>query len=293
MRNNAVIKAVYTGNGVTRRWSIPFDYFDVSEIHVLKTVIVADLEQETEVDTDSFAIDIESAEVIYPKSTSVDPVPTGTKITIYRSTDTLQQADYTNQGAMWPETLESSLDKIHQVLQEHSEGLARSFTVSMSSNKTPKEYADELIAGSIAAVEAAAEAANSEAAAANSATAAAGSAAAALASQQAAATSENNAAASAAAAAQSATDLDTAVQQAAASASAAAGSATAAATSETNAATSAGAAFASQQAAANLASAAATSETNASASAANASNSASAAAGSATEAAETAENSLA
>ena len=288
MRNDDITKAVYTGNGVTTRWSIPFDYFAESEIHVLLTVTAAGLEQETEVDSDSFTIDEDAKEIVYPNSAGEEPVPAGTKLTVYRSTDTLQQADYTNQGAMWPETLEGSLDKIHQVLQEHSEGLARSFTVSMSSNKTPKEYADELIAGSIAAVEAASAAAQSETNAATSATAAAGSASAALASQQAASTSETNAAASATAAAQSATDLETAVQAAAASASAAAGSASAAATSEINAATSASAALTSQQAAANSATAAATSETNAGTSATNAANSATAAAASATHADNTA-----
>lgn len=288
MRNDDTTKAVYEGNGVTTRWSIPFDYFAESEIHVLLTVTVAGLEQETEVDSDSFTIDGDAKEIVYPNSAGEEPVPAGTKLTVYRSTDTLQQADYTNQGAMWPETLEGSLDKIHQVLQEHSEGLARSFTVSMSSNKTPKEYADELIAGSIAAVEAASAAAQSETNAATSATSAAASATAALASQQAAAISENNAAASATAAAQSAADLETAVQAAAASASAAAGSATAAATSETNAAASASAALTSQQAAANSASAAALSETNAGTSATNAANSATAAAASATHAGNTA-----
>ena len=203
MRNSTVVKAIYNGNGVTRRWDVPFEYLDTSEIEVILTTVVDDVNVEEHIPANEYSIDTSSNEVIYPSDMSKSPVEEGKKVTIHRVTDLFQESDYTNQGALWPESVEASFDKVHQILQEHQEGIGRSVKVDITGNDDPQQYFNEIIEtaklGLIKAGEAIAAAENAAASEANAAASelnAANSAAAALASQQAAALSETHAATS-------------------------------------------------------------------------------------------------
>lgn len=251
MRNSTVVKAIYNGNGVTRRWDIPFEYLDTSEIEVILTTVVDDINVEEHIPANEYTIDTSSGEVIYPADMSVAPVEEGKKVTIHRVTDLYQESDYTNQGALWPESVEASFDKVHQILQEHQEGIDRSVKVDITGNDDPQQYFNEIIEtaklGLIKAGEAIAAAENaaaSEANAAASETSAANSAAAALASQQAAALSETHAATSETNAAASETTAVASANSATASQQAAALSAESASASKLSAESSAGTAVA-------------------------------------------------
>lgn len=256
MRNSTVVKAIYNGNDVTRRWSIPFEYIKTEEIGVILTTTILGNDSEEVVSTDDYTIDTDTNEVVYPSDLSEPPVETGKKVTIYRTTDLLQKTDFTNQGAVWPEAIEDSLDKLHQIVQEHTEEIGRAFKTNKSSSVSPKQYAEALIAASDAAVTAASNAAISETNAGNSATSASNSATAAHNSELAAASSETNAGLSATAAGNSATAAHNSELAAASSetnaglsATAAHNSEVAAASSETNAGNSATAAHNSEVAA--------------------------------------------
>ena len=249
MRNSTVVKAIYNGNDVARRWSIPFEYIKTEEIGVILTTTILGNDSEEVVSTDDYTIDTDTNEVVYPSDLSEPPVETGKKVTIYRTTDLLQKTDFTNQGAVWPEAIEDSLDKLHQIVQEHTEEIGRSFKTNKSSSVSPEQYAAALIAASDAAVTAASNAAISETNAGNSATSASNSATAAHNSELAAAGSETNASLSATAAGNSATAAHNSELAAASSetnaglsATAAHNSELAAASSETNAGNSATAA---------------------------------------------------
>ncbi len=249
MRNSTVVKAIYNGNDVARRWSIPFEYIKTEEIGVILTTTILGNDSEEVVSTDDYTIDTDTNEVVYPSDLSEPPVETGKKVTIYRTTDLLQKTDFTNQGAVWPEAIEDSLDKLHQIVQEHTEEIGRAFKTNKSSSVSPEQYAEALIAASDAAVTAASNAAISETNAGNSATSASNSATAAHNSELAAASSETNAGLSATAAGNSATAAHNSELAAAFSETNAGNSATAAhnselaaASSETNAGNSATAA---------------------------------------------------
>ena len=251
MRNSTVVKAIYNGNGVTRRWDVPFEYLDTSEIEVILTTVVDDVNVEEHIPANEYSIDTSSNEVIYPSDMSKSPVEEGKKVTIHRVTDLFQESDYTNQGALWPESVEASFDKVHQILQEHQEGIGRSVKVDITGNDDPQQYFNEIIEtaklGLIKAGEAIAAAENAAASEANAAASelnAANSAAAALASQQAAALSETHAATSETNAAASETTAVASANSATASQQAAALSAESASASKLSAESSAGTAVA-------------------------------------------------
>jgi len=299
MRNSTVVKAIYNGNGITRRWDIPFEYLDTSEIAVILTTVVDDINVEEHIPTSDYTIDISSNEVIYPSDLSVSPIEEGKKVTIHRVTDLLQKSDYTNQGALWPESVEASFDKIHQILHEQKESIDRSVKVDITGNDDPQQYFNEIIEtaklGLQKATEAIAAAEAAEASETNAAASATAAAASAASMDESVATCTEKAAEAAA----SAASIDEAAQTATSKAAEAVASATAAAGSATAAAGSAATAQSSATSAAGSASAAATSETNATTAAtsattaktaaetaaSNAATSATAAAGSATSAA--------
>jgi len=224
MRNLSVIKGMYRGNGVNTRWVIPFEYADKSQIAAVLTLIKADGTYEySTIPSADFTVDESAKVVIYPKTGA--PISNSYYITIYRNTDLLQLVDLMNQGAAWPDTIEASFDKLHQIVQEHNETLSRTVRVDIGDPVTPEQrYLDMQTYVKETAASASAAAA-SQRAAATSASQAAGSQQAAAASASAAAASQQAAAASQSAAASSANSASASQQAAAASANQAAASA--------------------------------------------------------------------
>lgn len=238
MISNTTVQAVYTANGNTRRWPIPFVFDENESVHLR----ISDGVEEREIAATDFTVDSENLVVIYPKASTAPAVTAGFKVAVYRETDVTQEVDFTNQGGVWPETVEAALDKLTEITQEHEEELTRCAKVTLTDDETPEEYSARLWAAADAAVEAAANAATSEgnaatsaANAATSATTAATEAANAAASATTAAAEADAAAASAEAAAASEAELAAAVALAQASATNAGNSAASAGTYATSA----------------------------------------------------------
>lgn len=66
--------------------------------------------------------------VTYPLSGS--PIAVGTTLTLYRSLAPVQSAALSNQGAMWPQVIESALDRIVMICQGAIDTAARALVVS-------------------------------------------------------------------------------------------------------------------------------------------------------------------
>lgn len=178
MRNLSVIKGIYQGNGVNKTWPVSFEYADKSQIFVVLTTISGEEYEYSTVSSDQYTIDETAATVTYPKTG--DAIAANQYLTVYRVTDLLQLLDLTNQGGAWPEAVEASLDKLHQIVQEHAEELNRTLKVNIGDPESPEEklldmqtYVAETAASAAAAANSATEAASAAAAAANSAEAAA------------------------------------------------------------------------------------------------------------------------
>ena len=139
MRNLSVIKGVYQGNGLTRRFVIPFEYTDTSQICVtITTYSEGDYTYRVLASTD-YTIDTVAKEIIYPTSEMAEPIPSSQYLTVWRDTDLLQLMDLTNQGAAWPDSIEAALDKLTQIVQELNEGLSRSLKVDIGDPQTPEQ----------------------------------------------------------------------------------------------------------------------------------------------------------
>lgn len=184
MRNLDVIKGVYRGNGLATNWSIPFEYTDTSQICVtLTTYADGDYTYEI-ISASDYTINTGAQTVTYPKSG--DPITSDQYITVWRSTDLLQLMDLTNQGGAWPESIEASIDKLTQIVQELMEGLSRTLKVNIGDPETPEkkllDMQDYVLSAASSAIDASASASSANQAA-----------EAAAASKAAAATSEGNA----------------------------------------------------------------------------------------------------
>ena len=136
MITNQTVKARYAGNGINRRWGIPFQYTDVNQI----CITVVENETERVLDPSEFTVSTETGAVTYPKSADDPALKTGATLVVYRSTNVTQESDLTNQGGAWPETIEADLDKLTAIAQEHKEHLGRAILTTIGSNKTAEEY---------------------------------------------------------------------------------------------------------------------------------------------------------
>jgi hypothetical protein len=173
MRNLSVIKGLYQGNGVTRRWAIPFEYNDTAQIFVTITTYDEGDYTYRVLDRTEYTIDEDSVEIVYPKTDDDAPIPSTQYLTVWRDTDLLQLMDLTNQGAAWPDSIEASLDKLHQIVQELAEGLSRSLKVDIGDPQTPDEKLVAIQDYVLAAAESSRSASASEASAQRAAEAAA------------------------------------------------------------------------------------------------------------------------
>lgn len=250
---NSDIKVAYRGDGQTTVFPFSFPYIDKDYICVR---ILDEETGESRTLTSDYYVDDAAHAVHYPgyapgqeppESLRPEILPATCTLTIYRSTEISQLIEL---GEKFPlPVIESALDKITNILQEHDENIQRSIKVDITSTDDPQSYFNEIIETAklglqkaTEAIAAAENAAASEAHAAASEANAANSAAAALASQQAAALSETHAATSETNAAASETTAVASANSATASQQAAALSAESASTSKLAAESSAGSA---------------------------------------------------
>ncbi|WP_027405469.1 hypothetical protein [Anaerovibrio sp. RM50] len=140
MISNKIVKASYSGNGVTRQWGIPFAYTDASQI----CVALLEDDVQTILDSNDFTVNTGSGVVVYPKSNDDDPIAAGVVLVVFRDTDITQLSDLTNQGGAWPETIEASLDKLTLIAQEQNEKLGRAVLSDITGGTTAEEMIEQI-----------------------------------------------------------------------------------------------------------------------------------------------------
>lgn len=137
------IKEIYRGNGTATVFPVPFQYSQTEDIRLLLT----DAKDRNAEVTSNFRVDVNESgdtSVVYPLNGQ--PVPTGSRLTIYRDTPQTQLVDLINTGAFDEEVLEhDALDRSVMMIQEIQEELDRAVKVSVSDENPPKT-AEELYA---------------------------------------------------------------------------------------------------------------------------------------------------
>lgn len=198
---STVISGPYTGNGVTTNFSRTFSVGDGDHVVVTADGVTVSSSDYTVNTPETFPADI-----VFNTAPA-----SGVEIIITRTTPKVQNTDYSAQGAVSPEQIESDLDYSMRLLQEQQRDLDRSIKAPVGSSGI--EFAGAAVneflyinaEGKLAGYGDVSTIANAEANAATSATNAANSASAAATSASNASTSETNAGNSATAAAASAT----------------------------------------------------------------------------------------
>jgi hypothetical protein len=161
-------KHVYDGDGVTTTW--PFTFPVTDEDHIELYVTEPDGTPEL-IDPSDYTVDLDNSEIEYP--ISGDPLPAdGTRITVLRVVPLTQGTDYKNQGDFNSETVETALDKLTMIAQQHDEALNRAVKTNVDGTLPAESVASAAVSASQAAASAAAAAASADEAAVSADTAA-------------------------------------------------------------------------------------------------------------------------
>lgn len=176
MINNKDTKVSYKGNGQTTVFPFSFPFIKAEYIHV---AIYDSLTKETKILTSDYYVDSTAKTVTYPgyppgqapAEQNTPPIlPETSYITIFRQTDIDQLIDL---GSKYPlPEIESMVDKLTEIQQEHSESLSRCVMVDIASGMVPAEYLQQIISKAAEAKKAADSAEESKTVAAESAAAA-------------------------------------------------------------------------------------------------------------------------
>ena len=116
---------IYLGNGLARDWALTFPV--LKEEH-LKLVLSSPENEITQIPQTEYQVDLSASSVRYPLD-GVEPLPNGWKIAVLRETPIDQGIDLVNNGGMFPEVLESGLDKLSMIAQEIEVKMARAVMV--------------------------------------------------------------------------------------------------------------------------------------------------------------------
>jgi len=161
-------KIIYSGNGTTTEWPVPFAYSSTEHLKLT----VADAQGNETAVTSNYTVQVSEqgeTSILYPASGS--PLAAGNKLVIYRETPLTQVVDLEYGGAFSPDVLEhDGFDREVMMIQEMREEVDRAVKVKLSSSETPDELRDAIFAARDAAAESASDASDSAGAAADSAT---------------------------------------------------------------------------------------------------------------------------
>ncbi len=137
-------KVLYTGNGETTQWDIPFPFLDKED---LKVYLVEEDGSTLLLNTD-YSVDTHLSKLTYPLQTNgVEPLTSNQRLLIMRDTPLVQETAFDAQDALDPDVLEKGYDKAMLIAQEFAEQLGRTLKISpteTSADKTADEYFREL-----------------------------------------------------------------------------------------------------------------------------------------------------
>lgn len=126
-------KIMYTGNGATTQWDIPFPFLDKNDLQVyrigtdgISTLLTGD-----------YQINETTRVLTYPLQTNgVEPLAVGEKLLILRHTPRTQSVQLAAQATLDASVLESGYDKAMMVCQELEEKLERCLQMASGSPQT-------------------------------------------------------------------------------------------------------------------------------------------------------------
>lgn len=123
--SNTTTKITYLGDGIVRRFDVPFPVLDKEDL----ALYVSGPDGELVRVEDGYAVAADKTYVTFPQSEDTPALANGTKLTIMRQTRATQENDLIQQSVLHKESLERSLDKLTMLAQELIERQSRAVTV--------------------------------------------------------------------------------------------------------------------------------------------------------------------
>ena len=110
MITGQTVKNTYTGDGVTREFTITFEFTDSSQVK---------FKVNGEDVTTNYSLNTVAKTLTYPTVASeLDPLKSTDEITIYRDTSVTQDIEFSNGGPLNADMIEDGLDKLTMIAQE-------------------------------------------------------------------------------------------------------------------------------------------------------------------------------
>ena len=173
---STITKQLYQGNGAATVWPVPFQY---SRAETIFLTLADAAGNETPV-TGNFQVVVGNGATSIKYPASGNPVPSGTRLAVYRKTPKTQIVDLYYGGAFSPEVIErDGFDRVVMMIQELQEELGRCLKYGMfyPTPLSAEEYMRQILESLAAAAASAAQSAGSANQAAGYASASAASAA--------------------------------------------------------------------------------------------------------------------
>lgn len=138
-------RAVYTGDGVTVNFPVPFVFFaNIDGTKQIK-VVLADIDGENEtVLKENTDFTTSPAGEVNGTLTMLSAPEVGKKLTILYNIPIEQLTDYKEFGRLPSESIEAAIDKQTAILKQMQEEIDRAVKVEISGNQTPQELLDEV-----------------------------------------------------------------------------------------------------------------------------------------------------
>ena len=158
--SNTTVKLNYNGNGSNRTFALTFPLLSAAHLRIVVTDAAG---TETEINN-NFSLNTALDTLTYPTVASgLDPLPTGSTLTLIRQTPLTQEIDLHSGGALDAEQLETGYDKLTYLLQELKEQVARciKYAVAKTDIHTAEQFLSDITTAAANAATSATSAATS------------------------------------------------------------------------------------------------------------------------------------
>ena len=158
--SNTTVKLNYNGNGSNRTFALTFPLLSAAHLRIVVTDAAG---TETEINN-NFSLNTALDTLTYPTVDSgLDPLPTGSTLTLIRQTPLTQEIDLQSGNALDAAELERGYDKLTYLLQEIKEQVSRciKYAVAQTDITTAEQFLSDITTAAEAAQTSATSAATS------------------------------------------------------------------------------------------------------------------------------------
>jgi hypothetical protein len=123
-------RVIYLGNGSTTTFAFPFKVNQPADLAVVYTDATGLDYTLLPSQYAASGLGLDAGGLVTYPLPGGSPIAAGTRLTIYRDVAVTQPTSLSNQGAMWPQVIETALDRLTYVAQKVTDAVSRSLVIS-------------------------------------------------------------------------------------------------------------------------------------------------------------------